>query len=490
MNSEPDWAAAGPAVPAGVGAEMEQGACNPSRARQCGGRACRPAAPVQLSPEKLQALAASVPQGSHRALEPGPRRPIRRGQALRRAMPGAAIRCRPSPPPSTCSMPARCWAWPRRSRPTPRPGRGCASRSSSGWPLRRPATTWRSTPRRRRRPSRPRARASPRACRTCSTTSSRATCRMTDESVFEVGRNVATTEGAVVFENELFQLLEYKPLTAKVYERPFLLVPPCINKFYILDLQPENSLIRYAVEQGHRIFVVSWRNPDESMQGQDLGRLHRGRPPSRRSTSRRRSPAAKQINTLGFCVGGTILGTALAVLAARGEKPVASVTLLTTLARLHRHRRARHLHRRRLRAVPRDADGPAAACSRAGNWPPPSASCGPTTWSGTTWWATTSRAKRRRRSTCSTGTATPPTCRARCTPGTCATPTSRTTWSSPASCTVCGEKVDLGTVDMPVYIYGSREDHIVPIGGRLRVHAASARARSASSWARRATSPA
>ena len=72
----------------------------------------------------------------------------------------------------------------------------------------------------------------------------------TDESVFEVGRNVATSEGSVVFENELFQLIEYKPLTAKVYERPMLFVPPCINKFYILDLQPENSLIRYTVDAG------------------------------------------------------------------------------------------------------------------------------------------------------------------------------------------------------------------------------------------------
>ena len=153
---------------------------------------------------------------------------------------------------------------------------------------------------------------------------------MTDESLFEVGRNVATTEGAVVFENELFQLLEYKPLTAKVYERPFLLVPPCINKFYILDLQPDNSLIRYAVEQGHRTFVVSWRNPhdelahktwddyveDGAMAAIDVVQSITG---------------ADQINALGFCVGGTILSNALAVLAARGQEPVASATFLTTL---------------------------------------------------------------------------------------------------------------------------------------------------------------
>ena len=100
----------------------------------------------------------------------------------------------------------------------------------------------------------------------------------TDESVFEVGRNVATSEGAVVFENDLFQLIEYKPLTEKVFERPMLFVPPCINKFYILDLQPKNSLIRYTVEQGHRVFVVSWRNPGCEPCGQDLGRLHRRRP--------------------------------------------------------------------------------------------------------------------------------------------------------------------------------------------------------------------
>ena len=153
---------------------------------------------------------------------------------------------------------------------------------------------------------------------------------MTDESVFEVGRNVATSEGAVVFENELIQLLEYKPLGAKVYERPFLLVPPCINKFYILDLQPENSLIRYAVEQGHRVFVVSWRNPDASLADRSWDD-YIGNAAIRAIEVVQELTGAPKLNTLGFCVGGTILSTALAVLAARGEKPAASVTLLTTL---------------------------------------------------------------------------------------------------------------------------------------------------------------
>src|SRR4051812_42880228 len=152
---------------------------------------------------------------------------------------------------------------------------------------------------------------------------------MTDESQFEVGRNVATTEGAVVYQNELFQLIEYKPLTAKVYEKPFLLIPPCINKFYILDLQPENSLIRYAVSQGHRTFVVSWRNPDESMAGKTWDDYieHAA---IKAIDVVQEITGAKTLNALGFCVGGTILGTALSVLAARGKKPVASATLLTS----------------------------------------------------------------------------------------------------------------------------------------------------------------
>ncbi len=152
----------------------------------------------------------------------------------------------------------------------------------------------------------------------------------TDESAFEVGRNVATTAGSVVFENEFFQLLEYKPLTAQVFERPLLMVPPCINKFYILDLQPDNSLIRYAVEQGHRVFVVSWRNPDASM-AKKTWDDYIEHAAIRAIDVVQEITGAKTIATLGFCVGGTILATALAVLAAQGRQPAASVTLLTTL---------------------------------------------------------------------------------------------------------------------------------------------------------------
>ena len=153
---------------------------------------------------------------------------------------------------------------------------------------------------------------------------------MTDDSAFEVGRNLAITPGAVVFENELMQLIQYSPLTETVAERPFLMVPPCINKFYILDLQPENSFVRYAVEQGNTVFLVSWRNVQA-----DLGHLtwddyiEKGVLLAIKTVQE--ICKVKQINALGFCVGGTILGSALSVARIRGDDPVASVTLLTTL---------------------------------------------------------------------------------------------------------------------------------------------------------------
>jgi polyhydroxyalkanoate synthase len=151
-----------------------------------------------------------------------------------------------------------------------------------------------------------------------------------DEAAFEIGRNVATSEGMVVFENDLFQLIQYKPLTAKVHSRPFLFVPPSINKFYILDLQPDNSMVRYAVEQGNTVFLMSWKNPHEPerfLTWDDY--LERG--PIEAIHVVQQISGARQVNVLGFCVGGTILATALAVMVARGEDPVASLTLMTSL---------------------------------------------------------------------------------------------------------------------------------------------------------------
>jgi len=151
-----------------------------------------------------------------------------------------------------------------------------------------------------------------------------------DETAFEVGRNLAVTPGAVIFENELIQLIQYSPLTETVARRPFVIIPHCVNKYYILDLQPENSLVRYLVENGHTVFLASWRNIKED-QGHltwddylELGPLAAFRVV-------REICGAKDMNVLGFCIGGTMVATALAVAAAKGDNPAASLTLLTSL---------------------------------------------------------------------------------------------------------------------------------------------------------------
>lgn len=286
---------------------------------------------------------------------------------------------------------------------------------------------------------------------------------MTDESLFEVGKNVATTEGAVVFENELFQLIEYKPLTARVYEKPFLLVPPCINKFYILDLQPENSLIRYAVAQGHRTFVVSWRNPDASLAKKTWDNYVEDAA-IKAITVTQEITGAKSINALGFCVGGTILGTALAVLAASGEKPVASATFLTSLLdftdtgvldvfideafvkyREQELGQGGLLKGQELASTfsflrPNDLVWNYVVGNYLkGETPPPF---------DLLYWNSDSTNL----------------------PGPFYAWYLRNTYlenklCQPGKATVCGQKIDFRKLKLPVYIYGSREDHIVPIGG-------------------------
>jgi len=152
----------------------------------------------------------------------------------------------------------------------------------------------------------------------------------TDESRFVVGENLANTEGSVVFENDLLQLIQYKPRTATVRERPLLIVPPCINKFYILDLQPENSLVAHALDSGHQVFLISWRNADQSIAHKTWDD-YIGEGVLTAIDTVSQISGRDQVNTLGFCVGGTMLATALAVAAARGQHPAASMTLLTAM---------------------------------------------------------------------------------------------------------------------------------------------------------------
>jgi len=151
-----------------------------------------------------------------------------------------------------------------------------------------------------------------------------------DEAAYEVGHNVGVTPGTVVFENALFQLIQYTPATPTVHEVPLLMVPPCINKYYILDLQPENSLVRYLVEQGNTVFMMSWRNP-----GQDMAQLgwddYIEQGAIKAIDVAREISGKEKVNVFGFCVGGTIAATALAVQAARGQQPAASLSLFTTL---------------------------------------------------------------------------------------------------------------------------------------------------------------
>jgi polyhydroxyalkanoate synthase subunit PhaC len=147
----------------------------------------------------------------------------------------------------------------------------------------------------------------------------------TDVEAFEVGHNIATTPGKVVFQNDLVQLIQYAPSTDSVYVTPLLIVPPWINKFYILDLGPQKSFIRYMVGKGFTVFVLSWINPDERLKDKTFEEYMTEGLLAATDAVKRESGVEK-VNVIGYCVGGTLLGTTLAYLAARGEEPFASAT--------------------------------------------------------------------------------------------------------------------------------------------------------------------
>jgi len=153
---------------------------------------------------------------------------------------------------------------------------------------------------------------------------------MTDEAAFQLGRNVATTPGKVVFQNALLQLIQYQPSTSQVFRRPLLIIPPWINKYYILDLRERNSFIKWAVDQGHTVFVVSWVNPDRELAEKGFDDyLTEGALAAMAAVQK--ATGEEQLNVIGYCLGGTLLGAALAWLAAKGDARVGCATFFVAL---------------------------------------------------------------------------------------------------------------------------------------------------------------
>jgi len=154
--------------------------------------------------------------------------------------------------------------------------------------------------------------------------------RMTDTEAFRLGGNIAVTRGKVVYQNELLQLIQYEPLTREVYQRPLLIIPPWINKYYILDLRENNSFVRWAAEQGHTVFVISWVNPDKQLAHKSFDDyLTEGSLAALDAIER--ATGQHETNVIGYCLGGTLLAGALAYLAAKQDKRIHSATFFVSM---------------------------------------------------------------------------------------------------------------------------------------------------------------
>ena len=153
--------------------------------------------------------------------------------------------------------------------------------------------------------------------------------RQSDSSRFKIGENIANTPGKVIYQNDICQIIQYASMTGEVLKRPLLIVPPWINKFYVLDLNPEKSFIRWALEQGHTVFVISWINPDARQAGKDFEDYMKDGVLAALNAVEM-ATGESEVNAVGYCVGGTLLAVTLAYLAARGENGIASATFFTT----------------------------------------------------------------------------------------------------------------------------------------------------------------
>lgn len=154
--------------------------------------------------------------------------------------------------------------------------------------------------------------------------------KMTDMDAFKIGENIATAPGKVVFQNELMQLLQFSPATEQVHRRPLLIVPPWINKFYILDLREKNSFIRWAVAQGLTVFVISWVNPDEAM-AQKSFEDYMLEGPLAALGAIEKATGEKEVNAIGYCIGGTLMAAMLAYMAVKKDERIRSITYFTTM---------------------------------------------------------------------------------------------------------------------------------------------------------------
>ena len=153
---------------------------------------------------------------------------------------------------------------------------------------------------------------------------------LSDKNAFKVGENIGTTKGSIVYRNEIFELIQYAPTTEKVHKTPLVIFPPWINKFYILDLKPQNSLIKWIVDQGYTLFVVSWKNPDASYRNFGLSDyIQTGYLTALDQV--KSITGEKEVNAVGYCIAGTTLALTLALLQKRGDKSVKSATFFTTL---------------------------------------------------------------------------------------------------------------------------------------------------------------
>ena len=154
--------------------------------------------------------------------------------------------------------------------------------------------------------------------------------RMTDMDAFEVGKNIATTPGKIVFDNDLMQLIQYAPTTEQVAIRPLMIIPPWINKFYILDLQPKNSFIQFAVDQGFTVFVLSWVNPDENLAHKSFeDYMFEG--PLAALDAIEQATGQKDVTAIGYCLGGTLFAATLAYMAAKKDNRIKAATFFTTM---------------------------------------------------------------------------------------------------------------------------------------------------------------